>query len=419
MTGSPVISTHNVVRERMDTFIVVCDRDIKLLRHFFLSYELFFRSPGRIYLFISRKDKPLLDLVRKPKNLVVLYKDDVPDLGEDDFRNQMYLKMIADRYVETDWFWVPDADYLICSPIQASDFMRSKVHGPLWFYRNWDGGPPEQSWRQGSERFLRETIPFLFMDAAEYIMNKNILVNFRELHDLDDLLVPSLKTSEFIVYGAFAHRLYHDYYKWIDLDSDSQTSLAYKVNQRPPTYCELDEDVNLSSMGSAKYAVFWSHWDKSEQKMVEFLIDAQIREFGEVRVEPDTQPLYLALKTGSLSRDDFIAIGGAYSDGWVKTESAFHLTVPMPCELVLKLEVPLCLAHNTTRLSLQADDTVRNFTFTKRHHMLRIPLKSDIDNIVRLNFFGGIAEPNGGRRLYAQLTQMFVQPYGWNPLRRT
>ncbi|WP_133174613.1 hypothetical protein [Candidatus Methylomirabilis limnetica] len=404
------------IKQPFDLFIITCGRDIKLLRHFFLSYELFFRNPGKIHLFIWKKEEHLFDQINRPGNLVIHYKDAVEGLGEDDFRNQMYLKLISDQYVETNWYWVVDSDYLICSPLGIEDFFHDD--SAYWFFRPWSG-LPEQSWRTGSERFLGKEIPYLFMDAQSYVLNREVLRDLRASCDVSRILSCKPLPSEFVIYGAFAYSQHHEKYRWVNLDRDATLCAAYVVNQRPPTYCELDEGVNLSSIGSAKYAVLWSHWDKSEQKMVEFLIDAQIREFGEVRVEPDAQPLYLELQTSSLSRDDFIAIGGAYSDGWVKAESVFRLTVLMPCELVLKLKVPLCLLHNTTRLSLQTDATVRNFTLTRRNHILRIPLKSDVDNIVRLHFSGGMPEPDGGRRLYAQLTQMFVQPYGWNPLRRT
>src|ERR1700722_5556265 len=95
----------------LDVFIVACARDLKLLRHFLLSYRLFFKGDGKIHLLIWKNDKALLDQINVPKNLIVHWKDDVPELVEDDFRNQMYLKMISDRYVDSEWYWVADADY--------------------------------------------------------------------------------------------------------------------------------------------------------------------------------------------------------------------------------------------------------------------------------------------------------------------
>ena len=47
-------------QESLDIYMVVGEKDLRLLRHFLISYELFFHSKGKIYLWIWREDEYLL-----------------------------------------------------------------------------------------------------------------------------------------------------------------------------------------------------------------------------------------------------------------------------------------------------------------------------------------------------------------------
>ena len=76
-----------------------------------------------------------------------------------------------------------------------------------------------------------------------------------------------------MIYGAFAHRYSNADYDWRFVD-DAMPSLSYEVNQRPPTYAELDPYVSIAAARGSKYCVFWSYWVLAEIKMVEFLGDA-------------------------------------------------------------------------------------------------------------------------------------------------
>ncbi|MFA6112108.1 MAG: hypothetical protein WDA75_25395, partial [Candidatus Latescibacterota bacterium] len=170
-----------------------------------------------MHLVVWRRDHDLLDQIRLPAGTVVWHKDDVPELVDDDFRNQMYLKLIADRYAEADWFWLADADYLVCAPLTSADFLSSDGR-PCWFYRPW--GPEvalaERTWRAGSEALLGAPIPYLFLSEPQYVMSRSILRDLRGRHDVTRLLRDEPMPADQVVYGAYAFAEHHARYYWID-----------------------------------------------------------------------------------------------------------------------------------------------------------------------------------------------------------
>ena len=389
--------------DKLDLFIVVCDRDVKLLRHFFLSYRIFFKTSGKIHLLIWSKDRALLDQIDCPLNLVVHYKDEVEDLIEDDFRNQMYLKLIADQYVETEWFWVVDADYLICAPLEFDDFFSDGK--PNWFYRTWLDRP-EKSWRSGTQSFLGYDIPYLFMDEPQYVLSRTILREFRHHVDAKKILSSVPTPSEFIAYGAFAFENHHESYDWVDIDGAQRgRALCYKVNQRPPTYCELDERVSLLSLPEKKYFVFWSHWEKAEEKMIEFSVDAQQQAFGKVIAKPDDARLFRYWPLTAIDQGCLNGIDGLYSDGWLMRDVWFRISTDHRSIFFMELMVPGSPSGNPSplRLFININDQQKIQDLNPGSQTLMLHLDKHSENRVSFKFEGGFAEPHGARTLFAKI----------------
>lgn len=390
------------ITDAFDLLIVACDRDIKLLRHFFLSYQLFFRSPGKIHLLIWSEDQALLDRIDCPQNLVVHYKDEIPDLIDDDFRNQMYLKLIADQYVETEWFWVVDADYLICAPLEFRDFCSDGK--PNWFYRPWIE-LPEKSWRYGTQSFLGYDIPYLFMDAAQYILNRTILREFRKNVDAKKIFSSVLAPSEFIAYGAFAFKCHFQRYSWKDLSMDGSDCIAYKVNQRLPSYCELNDEVKLSDLPAAKYHVFWSHWEKAEEKMIQFLLDAQQQVFGKMIVKPDDTRLFRYWPLTEIDHGCLNGIDGVYNDGWLMRDVWFCIPTDHRSNLFMEFMVPSPPSGKSSQLRLivniNGQQQIKELNPGLQTLMLQLDQHSK--NRISFRFEGGFLEPHGARTLFAQI----------------
>ncbi|NDD59230.1 MAG: hypothetical protein EBZ47_08300, partial [Chlamydiae bacterium] len=372
------------------------------MRHFFLSYKIFFKSPGNIHLFIWKRDQVLLDKIEKLNNLILHYKDDVPELVEDDFRNQMYLKLIAHRYVTSEWFWVTDADCLICAPLSIADFF---IDGkPIWIYSEWTE-VIEKSWRAGSEAMLGSKISKTFMVEFVFIFNKIILEELSNAINLKNILYTTAPPSEFILCGAYIFKHHTDVYRWIHVDTHTPNYLCYLVNQRPPSYMLLESHCSLSDIGRTKYVLFWSHWDLTEQKMCEFLCAAQEKHLGAILYPPDSSPLWIPINLCLLQRQKAALWDGCYTDGWAKRTSSFFL--PLNDPIVMKLEMETHLEEVSLKILHNGDE--RTVRLHKGSTPIFIPLGVG-DNFVSFHFSNGEQEYiTHGKYLYAQIKTIAME----------
>jgi hypothetical protein len=259
----------------MDVVIVTQAADLPLLRHLLASYELYYGDKAGLVLFSSRTEQAALENLGLPRNARIVCREDIPELGPDDFRNQLYLKLIAHRYTRTQHFLLLDCDFLFVAPTRDADFFHNGK--PAWFYQQWnDGG---SRWKKGSEEFVGKTIPWLFMEAPQYVFDRAVAAELEKRYDLRRLLKIEM-ASEYVIYGWFAHEHFPDAYHWVNLDNPDPKPVVERVNQIPPTYCHLDPAARLEDFPSAKIVVFWSHWELAEKKMAEFLRDSRKKHFG-------------------------------------------------------------------------------------------------------------------------------------------
>ncbi len=385
----------------LDVYIVAGEKDLHLLRHLLMSYELFFNSKGKIYLWIWKKHEYLMRNIELPKNLALLFKDDVAELVEDDFRNQMYLKLIAHQFVESDWLWMVDADFLITAPLCKNDFFSEDK--PYWSYCDWHK-VPEKIWRQGSEKFIGHNIPQQFFDQSQFVFSKKVLENLSNNYDLKKFLNEKYLASEFLVYGFYSYENFNEIYQWVDSSIHNGPFVTYKVNQRPPSYCELDENIQLRKIPPAKICIFWSHWEKAEKKMIEFLIDAQLQVFGEVKCKPDDSKLFRYWDTKNIDDGSFDGLDGVHLDGWLMQEAWCCLETDHRSILCLELLVPNPPdGRHPLHLDIEINSYHKKVKLEPGLKPLTLNLEKNFENKIILRFEGGFLEPNGSRTLYAKL----------------
>ncbi len=133
----------------MDIVVVTYAPDIKLLRHFLASYDLYYQSKNKLFIFASRSEQYLLEQIRLPQNTTLLYRDDYPELvGTTAYSQQPYLKMLAYQVATTEYFCIMDSDFLFIQPTSDEDFLRCGK--PVWFYRPWGENEPPLRWRKQS-----------------------------------------------------------------------------------------------------------------------------------------------------------------------------------------------------------------------------------------------------------------------------
>ncbi len=182
---------------------------------------------------------------------------------------------------------------------------------------------------------------------------------------------------EFQIYGWFAHTRYSDDYCFILGDEKSTIPIAAKVNQIPPDYCHLDPTCRYDQFKSYKYVVFWSHWELAEDKMIEFFEDSQRDHFGKVIVKADRRPLLFVVQQDDITSGR-VYLTGAFSDGWMKKESKFLVSLPTSCQsLVIEMMVPENPNDSGWQLtgSVSLGDMVKEKTFALQPGLHKLVLK--------------------------------------------
>jgi hypothetical protein len=346
--------------------------------------------------------------IRLPFGARLIYREDLPELGGDDFRNQLYLKLLAHRYVESDYYVVMDSDFLFIAPCDERAFFHQGR--PVWFHTPWD--EVASRWRKGSEAFVGEPIDRNYMCEIQYVMSRPIAAELCRRYPMSRILEGE-GISEFIVYGWFAHRYFQNAYEWADLQSGRIKPVAQKVNQVPPSYCELDPRVSIDDFPGARFVAFWSYWDLAEPKMAEFLREAQRRQLDRPAVWPSEERIYPLIDLPARPESLYTGMHGAYSDGWLKDEVWFSVVSgPTATRLCMRIEVPVPAFAGTWQVDGGA---AAAFGYDCGVHNLEIALTRPATRhriLLRLDATGRYATDDTGRCLRARLLSMCLKNCG-------
>lgn len=371
----------------MDVVIVTHAPDAHLLRYFLASYELYYQSKNSLILFSRRADRYLWDDIRLPRNTKIVYREDFPELGEDDFRNHIYLKLIAHRYVETETFWLIDSDFLMVAPCRDEELLTGGK--PPWFFCPWNEALAR--WKAGSELFVGQEIPLTYRNFT-WILSRPVAAELDSRLDLTRTL--SIHgVSEFVVYGWFAHTYFPSSHHWVDEDRPSIRPPAVPVNQVPPDFCRLDSQSSYNQFRDARCVVFWSHWELAEQKMREFFEDSQQQHFGEVRVKLEPVTIFPSLTAPDVDGRRPPRLKGGFSDGWVGEKVWFGIEPQDRArQLCFRLLVPENPADPAWQLtgsySLDAGATRTPFTLPPGWTDFRLPVPAGPQRHKVILFFG-------------------------------
>jgi len=319
----------------VDIVAVTCAADAHLLRYFLASYECFWEGGGRLVLVTRRSDSYLWEDIRLPARTRLIYREDFPELGPDDFRNQLYLKLIAHQFVETEYYLMMDSDYLFVAPcLEDSFFCQGK---PVWFHCAWD--ETAVRWRKGSEAFVGEPITDICA-ALQLVFSRRVAAEFCRRYNPRRILKME-GVSEFTVYGWFARHFFPDAYHWVDGASNFGNGIGRAVNQVPPSYCHLDPQVKLDDFPGARFVMFWSHWDLAESKMAEFLQEAHRRHPDRRLNFPSRCRIYPSVRLPFSPETFYFDVRSIWSDGWVKDEVWFAIDGLSPKRrLQIEFDVP-------------------------------------------------------------------------------
>jgi hypothetical protein len=323
----------------IDFVIVSYGPDVRLLRHCLASYELYFQQKNKLFLFVSKSDAALLGRVKLPQGTTLVHTDDFPELrtASSGVVAQIYLKMIAHRFVTTDYYCIIDSDFVFLRPTSVTDFFLDGK--PIWFYTSWAGHEKAMKWRSDSEKFLGFSAKHLYMDIPQYVFKKTVAAELESKHSLNGVLELAAP-SEYIIYGAYAHSFHPELYEFRDVN-DGNRSICAKVNQVPPTYSRLDPSICYEQFADKHYVVFWSHWNLAESKMIEFFEESQKNHFGKIVRKADRQVLLPPVEPGDFSPKSARCYEGVYADGWLTKNVKFIVDRPAYARrLRMRLDVP-------------------------------------------------------------------------------
>lgn len=322
----------------MDLVVVTYGPDLKLLRHFLASYEQYYETKDRIYVLTSLQDEPVLREMDLPGNAQLVFREDFPDLvGATSYSQQTYLKLIAHGIVDTEYFCIMDSDFLFVRPIRDEHFFSGNK--PLWFCRPWLENDESLRWKPDTERLIGSAIAYNYGDVPQWVFKRSLLRELCERIDARSVLNTNT-VWEFLLYGWYIHTYHADEYVFIT-DDRTTVPMVEKINQIPPTYCHLDPTVHYRQYPSARYVVFWSHWDLAESKMVEFFEDSQVDNFGRVLRPAARTPLPIVVTSESIAAQEFGRVEGIFTDGWLHERAMLGLIVPSNAEAVdLSLMIP-------------------------------------------------------------------------------
>ena len=386
----------------LDVFIVSHLRDFHLLRIFMLSYQAHFQSGGGLHLLISYKEKKHLASLCLPKNVNIHYKEDAPKQSKDDFRNQMYLKLSCDLYARSEHIWMVDSDYLIMQNLFKEDFFSADK--PHWYYRGWSNDPAEQTWREATESFLGARLQYQWMEEPQYVFQRDILQQLRKTYDLEKIFSDSKPPSEFMIYGHYAWENFREKYHWRRLECKTSKPLGFKINQRPPTYSILDENVTPDTYPGYKYYVFWSFWEYAEKKMLNFLSNARHETVQGIKKQlgkPLIEPSLYVKNIGQWQKK----LTGFYSDSWMFKRVVWKILNIFSKEIYLKLET----IQNKVSLIIIVNGFRKKIYLEQGEQIIKIPLKPLSTNKVALVFFKkNSVEENTGRKLYARIIDIYL-----------
>lgn len=169
---------------------------------------------NNILLLIPEVDKEYFDTRDLPERTIVHY---VKDEGTGWLRQQ-YFKMSAHKYSHAEFIMFSDSDCFFDHPIDLQEFV---VDGkPEILYTDWSKVGDAIAWKEPTEKFMREKVPYEFMRRNNCIYYIQTLLDIdKYAPDLEQQIMGTHKFSEFNCFGAFEYKYHRERYLFINTDN--------------------------------------------------------------------------------------------------------------------------------------------------------------------------------------------------------
>jgi len=198
---------------------------IKSYRNDFWLLQLALKSISKnvtgyntIVLLIPEKDKHDFDTRILPERTLIHYIDE----KSPGWLWQQVCKLQAYKYCYSDYIMFSDSDCFFTYPINLQDFIKDDK--PEILYTDWAKVGDGIIWREPTEAFMKEPVPYEMMRRNCLIYHRSTLVNISEYApDLENIVMSSHRFSEFNAMSAYAYKYEKDKYNFINTDDWTYT----------------------------------------------------------------------------------------------------------------------------------------------------------------------------------------------------
>ena len=165
----------------LDTFVIVSNSDIKLVRYLIRSYIEYFKIAGNLHIIFYEKDRKAASTIESEfSNIKIHY---INSNNYNEYRYQMYLKLQCHKFTDSEWIMILDADNLLINSICLSDLNLQK---PQWNYAPWDD--VTSRWREDTAKIMNTNIEFNFMSCPPFILKRSILEEINKDFSIEKIL---------------------------------------------------------------------------------------------------------------------------------------------------------------------------------------------------------------------------------------
>jgi hypothetical protein len=169
---------------------------------------------NNLVLLIPEKDKHEFDTRGMPERTLIHY---VNEYGKG-WLFQQVCKLQAYKYCNADYIMFSDSDCFFTYPINLQDFVKDDK--PEILYTDWSKVGDGIVWKEPTELFMKEPVPYEMMRRNNLIYHRSTLVKISEYApELEKTVMESHRFSEFNAMSAYAYKYERDKYNFIDTDN--------------------------------------------------------------------------------------------------------------------------------------------------------------------------------------------------------
>lgn len=201
------------MNKSIDIFIKSYKDDFWILYYALASIEKNVTGYNNVILLIPEKDKEEFDTRVLPLRTLVHYVEDKTP----GWLYQQVCKLNAHRYSFADYIMFSDSDCIFTRKVNVQDYIKDDK--PEILYTEWQKVGDAIVWKEPTELFLFDSVPYEFMRRNNQLVHKSTLVEISKYKpNLEEIIMGSGSFSEFNCIGAFAYKYEKDKYTFINTD---------------------------------------------------------------------------------------------------------------------------------------------------------------------------------------------------------